>query len=160
MSRAAVLVAAVAAACTGSNGATPVPASVDTLASYIATVDPILEARCATLDCHGDPGRPLRLYAETGLRARDALRGQPITEDELVANVRAIVAVDPGAAPDATLMLAKPLGAFDHVGGRLWLSADEAQPACLRGWLAGRSGDPTVLAACQIAGAEVALPPP
>ena len=38
--------------------------------AYRRDVHPILEARCATLDCHGVDDRPLRLYAETGLRWR------------------------------------------------------------------------------------------
>jgi hypothetical protein len=151
------LLLALVAACTGENGAVPIAATVDTLASYAMTVHPILEARCATLDCHGDPGRPLRLYAETGLRAADALRGQRITMDELAANVRALAGVDP---PAATLVLDKALGSIHHVGGVIWPSADDVQAACVRGWLAGTSGDPAVTAACQTADAQVALPPP
>jgi hypothetical protein len=149
------------AACTGTNAEVPLPTSVDTPASYAADVHPILEARCATLDCHGDPGRPLRLYAETGLRARAELRGQPITMDELAENVRAIAGVDPGAPADSSLVLGKPLAdRYAHVGGWLWRSLDEPQPACLRGWLDGRSADPAVAAACAAAAPQVALPQP
>src|SRR5206468_7723502 len=31
-------------------------------------VSPFLERKCATLDCHGQVGRPLRLYSGRGLR--------------------------------------------------------------------------------------------
>ena len=150
----ALLALLACAACTGTNGVAPV-ASAD-LAGYASSVHPILEARCATLDCHGDPGRPLRLYAETGLRAADLLRGQPITMDELVANVRALEGVDPGVPADASIVMAKPLGRIDHVGGVVWADPGAAQPTCVRGWLAGSLD----AAACRTADAEVALPPP
>jgi hypothetical protein len=160
VTRALVALGAWVAACSGTNGTVPVATSADSLASYAGSVHAILEARCATLDCHGDPGRPLRLYAETGLRDADALRGQPITMDELAANVRAIAAVDPGAPADTSIVMGKPLGRYHHVGGVVWPAPDAAQPTCVRGWLAGISGDPAVAAACQQAAGEVALPPP
>ena len=52
-------------------------------AVYAREVHAVIEARCGTLDCHGDARRPLRIYAETGLRLRDELRGQPLTPEEL-----------------------------------------------------------------------------
>jgi hypothetical protein len=152
--RRAILIVALAA-CTGENAETQVAPRLD-VSEYSRSVHPILEARCATLDCHGDPGRPLRLYAETGLRAADSLRGQPITADELAANVRAIAAVDPAGE----LVLQKPLGVIQHQGGVVWPATDAPQPTCVSGWLAGSSADPAVALACQIAAGEVALPPP
>jgi hypothetical protein len=131
------------------------------VAGYQASVHPILEARCATLDCHGNLDRPLRLYAETGLRAADALRAQPITAAEIDADARALIAVDPAPDGRRSLVLTKPLaGAVKHVGGDQWDSEAEPQYVCVAGWLDGRLDDPDVSAACLAAAAEVMLPPP
>lgn len=126
---------------------------------YARDVHPILEARCATLDCHGVDDRPLRLYAETGLRARDDLRDVVIEGGELEANVRAIQAIDPGADPSDTLMVRKPLGGVAHEGSTLWESQDEPQLICVLAWLSGTSDDPDAADACAAAAEEVALPP-
>ena len=130
---------------------------------YARDVQPIFEARCATLDCHGDPGRPLRLFAETGLRMRDDLRDLPITADELLANVGAAEGVDPGAQPARSLILRKPLaeaaGGVQHEGGDLWLDRNEAQVVCVEAWLAGESDEVSARDACVTAAAEVELPP-
>ena len=157
--RCRIVLVAATAACTGMNPAVEVAGAGDGVEAYARDVHPILEARCATLDCHGDPGRPLRLYAETGLRARDELRGLPITQAELEDDVRALFAVDPGADPSESFVLRKPLtGTIDHVGGDVWPDAGDAQPTCVAGWLAGRS-DMAIAAACAAALLEVALPP-
>jgi hypothetical protein len=130
--------------------------------AYARDVHPILEARCATLDCHGVDDRPLRLYAETGLRARDDLRDQPIERDELLANVRAIEAIDPGVAPLDGLVARKPLAAAEggiwHEGGDIWSSREESQASCVLAWLAGTSDAPAAVEACRAAAEEVALP--
>jgi hypothetical protein len=157
---------ALAAALTGcgidDQGVEPVDAFA--LDAYARDVHPIFEARCATLDCHGVAGRPLRLFAETGLRLRADLRDLPITEEELFANVKAVEAIDPGAAPERQMILRKPLaedaGGVEHEGGELWLSRDAPQAACVLAWLSGRSEDPSARDACAAAADEVALPPP
>lgn len=41
-------------------------------------VSEVLERRCGTLDCHGQPARPLRLYGNSGLRRPEP---EPGTED-------------------------------------------------------------------------------
>lgn len=132
-------------------------------AVYTREVHVVLEARCATLDCHGDSRRPLRLYAETGLRLRDELRGQPLTAEELGDNLRAIEAVDPGAAAEDHLLVRKPLavaaGGQHHVGGELWATRTAAAPTCLVAFLAGHD-DAALAEACAAARAEVSLPPP
>jgi hypothetical protein len=115
------------------------PAALDG-AAYATSVHPVVEARCATLDCHGDLGRALRLYSEDSLRARDDLRGLPLSDDELAANVRSF------AALDAELIVDKPLlGREAHEGGDVWLSADDDEVVCLASWLGGAVDT----AACQ-----------
>ncbi len=156
----AACLAACVAACTGpSPGAQPIPRTLDG-AAYTRDVHAILEARCATLDCHGSFDRPFRIYAETGLRRSDELRGQPITQAELDDNVAAATAVDGADAIDDSVILLKPLLRMKHTGGAVWASTDDPQYACVRGWLAGTSDDPAVQSACAIAATQVALPPP
>jgi hypothetical protein len=157
---AAIAACAMLAACAGpSPGAQPVPRALDQ-AAYVRDVHPILEARCATLDCHGSFDRPLRIYSETGLRRSDELRGQPITPAELADDVAAATAIDGADAIDDSLILVKPLGRMKHTGGTVWTSIGDPEAACVRGWLAGTSDQPDVAAACAIAATQVALPPP
>ena len=152
--RATLLVATLACglaatACQDTGGTQPLV--TDDEAAYGSYVQPVLEARCATLDCHGNVERPLRLYAATGLRASDALRDHPFSADELTANVRSLAAIDPGATPEASMIISKPLiGGYAHEGGDLWTRADEPQVVCVRSWLAGAVD----VAACTAAAAE------
>lgn len=117
------------------------------------TMQPYLEARCATLDCHGDEGRPLRLYAETGLRIDGVARDTPLTSDELEANAWSLFGVDAAQRSDAHLSYLKPLaeseGGMAHVGGDvLALDSDEAR--CVLGWLSGVT-DTTWETGCEAA---------
>jgi hypothetical protein len=137
----------------------PIVLPAPDVAGYQASVHPIMEGRCATLDCHGDLGRPLRLYAETGLRAADELRDQPFTAEEADANARALIAVDPDPDGRPSLVLTKPLaGTVGHEGGDQWADTGEPQYLCVAGWLDGRLDDADVIDACATAAAEVALP--
>lgn len=136
-------------------------------------VQPILEARCGTLDCHGDPGRPLVLHGPTGLRlegraplcapARDVpcdpapacgAAAPCVTRDELAADVLSFAAVDEGSrSVDERLALLKPLddvgGGVDHVGGAIWESRDAPGYVCLRSWLAGAIDEIACRTACD-----------
>jgi hypothetical protein len=157
--RCLLLLAAALAACTGPGpGSQPEPAAPD-LAAYVRDVHPIVEARCATLDCHGNFDRPLRLFAETGLRAGDELRDTPITAGELADNVEAVAALGSSGPVDDHLVLAKALGRMKHGGHAVWPDNQDVQLVCVRGWLAGESDVPAVRAACRTAGEQVALPP-
>ena len=161
MSRALALALALAlGACSGPDPGSQLLAPAPDLDAYTRDVHPILEARCGTLDCHGNADRPLRLYAETGLRASDPLRDTPITFAERAANVDAIAGVDDPATVDGHIVLLKALGKMKHSGGAVWTRADEPQARCVRGWLAGESASAEVAAACATAATEVALPPP
>ena len=109
---------------------------------FAASVQPVVARSCASLDCHGMDGRPLRLYSEDGLRRRDDLRGQPLSADELAWNVDAFEALDPEPPfVDDHIALRKPLeldaGGIHHVGGELWPSREHPEHRCLRTWLAG-----------------------
>ncbi len=114
-------------------------------------VQPYLDMACASIDCHGAGGRPLRLYSELGLRADATDRPQPIsnshdpkalTTQELASNCSAFAAVALSTgSPDHHLALLKPLalgaGGIHHVGGVHWADTTDPGYLCLRGWLVG-----------------------
>ena len=120
-------------------GPVPVAARLDPT-FYAASVQPVVAWSCATLDCHGVDGRPLRVYAEHGLRRSDALRGQPISAEELAWNVAAFEGVDPDPSREH-VALTKPLaveaGGLHHVGDPVWASRDDPGCRCLASWIAG-----------------------
>lgn len=135
--------------------------------AYTEYVHPLLEGTCATLDCHGSRGRPLRLYSTTGLRIRDDLRTPagvpeiPATDEELAANVRSIDAVDQDEVDvDARFVLSKPIsdtgGGIHHHGGQIWYGRDDVAYRCVRAWLTGSID----VDACAEAKVRDALPPP
>jgi len=112
-------------------------------------VDGFLAARCATLDCHGEIGRPLRLFSQDGLRivddAGDYPGGAPETESEIFANFTAVIGVQPELTsevfagnldPHVLLLLRKPLQLERHKGGQV-LQAGDYGDTCLSSWLSG-----------------------
>jgi hypothetical protein len=58
-----------------------------------------LERRCGTLDCHGQPGRPLRIYGRSGLRLPNQAGNRPnvgdTSEEEVASNYRSVVGLEP-----------------------------------------------------------------
>jgi len=127
------------------------------------SVEAFLERRCATLDCHGQVGRPLRLYSRTGLRFADDAQNPPggagTTETELQANFQAVVGVEPEQTsrvvhdptnnpPQTLLIVKKPRAMERHKGGQVVIAGDDGD-RCLTSWLSGA----TDFAACQSASA-------
>lgn len=115
-------------------------------------VSTFMEKRCGALDCHGQVGRPLRIYSSTGLRKnlvkgeRDTRATQP---DELLDNYYATVGLEPeeisrsrvtGGAFTDFLLLKKPLGieggGVRHKGGPVLRSTDPGFE-CLLTWISG-----------------------
>ena len=118
------------------------PADLPTLDSVAFTerVQPILAERCASPACHGSERRRLRVYAP-GYFRRDPTRvhrDEALSAGVLAANERsaAAFASDVTAASES-LLVTKPLGRVNHLGGRVFTEADEAQWTLLA-WL--RSG--------------------
>jgi hypothetical protein len=120
-------------------------------------VSTFMERRCGGLDCHGQPGRPLRLYSEWGLRLeanKDGTRDKrPTTRDEQIANYRSVVGLEPenleacyrtgGKQKASFQLLLKPLGiennGIRHKGGPvLRASTDDPGWQCLLGWASGQ----------------------
>lgn len=110
-------------------------------------VSDALERRCATLDCHGAPGRNLRLYTGTGLRLDPAhVPGSGSTTDaEYAASYRALIALEPeilgtvvaegGDRPERLTLVRKARGTEHHKAGAVLREGDDAD-RCLTSWLA------------------------
>ncbi len=129
-------------------------------------VSPFLERKCATLDCHGQVGRPLRLYSGRGLRLPADGGVYPGSSDttnfERTANFRSVIGLEPEllsrveaaiAQPKDLLLLQKPLGLGDptvsHKGGQVLAPMGDPGEACLRTWLnAGANREPFDSASC------------
>lgn len=115
-----------------------------------------MQHRCATLDCHGQVGRNLRLYGFGGLRLStpESPIGDPTvdptTVSELDASYQSTIGLEPeslwrvltqGAGPDQLSMVRKARGSEKHKGGQL-ARAGDALDRCLVLWLTGRA-DPS-----------------
>ncbi len=115
-------------------------------------VSNMLERRCGTLDCHGQVGRPLRLYGQFGLRfvdpdASNTPGMQGTTETEHKANYQAVIGLQPeqmtevaqgNAPPESLMLLRKPLQLERHEGGQVLVTGDVGY-TCLTSWLGGQA---------------------
>jgi hypothetical protein len=111
-------------------------------------VGAFLVHRCASLDCHGEVGRNLRIYGRYGLRLdpKGVTNGSPTSAAEYDADYRSVVALEPeimaevvhdhGAHPERLTFYRKPRGLEAHKGGAL-IQAGDDQDTCIRSWLAG-----------------------
>lgn len=111
------------------------------------SVSAMLGANCGSLDCHGQSGRPLRLYDRRGLRldAADVPGGGATTAAEHEENLHAVTGLEPeimsrvlasgGLEPERLTLVRKALGIENHKGGRA-LTRGADGDVCLRSWLA------------------------
>jgi len=141
-------------------GIEEVPLTVGDSASYATEVQTYVGYRCASLDCHGDMGRTLRIYAERGLRGQDVLRNQRISTPEIEENLLSFAAFDSLGGPIAEHQillkaLAVSAGGMAHEGGAVWSDTDAPGYRCVAAWLSGLSTDTAAQAACAEATAEV-----
>ncbi len=133
-----------------------VPLTVGDAVSFASDVQTYVGYRCASLDCHGDMGRTLRLYAARGLRLQDVLRDQPVSSDELGQNLLSLAAFDTlGEPSDDNQILLKGLsidaGGMAHEGGAVWATKDDPGYRCVMAWLSGESALEPAQAACAAA---------
>jgi len=132
-------------------------------------VHTFLENQCGTLDCHGQVGRPLRLYSVDGLREPNEaglISGAgALTPSELYANFLSVVGLTPEELnrvvegldpPTQLLLLQKPLGLVSHKGGvRILQSNLDPMYMCLTTWLEAPSGEAAFNAAACTQAAEL-----
>ena len=112
-------------------------------------VSDALQLRCATLDCHGQVGRNLRLYGFSGLRlaATQSPLDFPTTDAEYQASYEAVVGLEPEALskvvtlqadPNSLAMIRKARGIEHHKGGQQMQTGD-ALDRCIVLWLQNKS---------------------
>ena len=134
-------------------------------ALFAEAVQPYLEKRCGTLDCHGSSQRPLSIYGQFGLRhplEANVSGGEPTTDVESNANYLSACSLEPelmagalenlGASADKLKLVAKPRGQMNHKGGRV---VNEGDPGdrCIMGWVGAISNEDAarVRAECKTA---------
>jgi hypothetical protein len=159
-------VAAALVACASSpdpNRVTMIYTGPNSLSEFTTYVQPVLANRCATLDCHGQIGRPLRLFSQFGLRlvddAGNVSGGLKTTTAEIFANYTATISLQPEltsrvfAQSDtppldahALLLMRKPLQLERHKGGPVF-SSGGATDNCLSSWLTAKGIDTTACTA-------------
>jgi hypothetical protein len=148
------LALAAAFALTGALSACALP---DTTATVVATcpdrtqftsVSPFVEVGCGTIDCHGAPARPLRIYGFAGLRLSPndvSALAAPTTTAEVSANWLSACSLQPEqldavvsgqAGPDSLLLVQKPRLEVHHKGGAVVVAGDPGD-TCITSWLSG-----------------------
>lgn len=119
-------------------------------------VNDFMVARCGALDCHGQVGRPLRLYGVNGLRKVPPLEVElerptgPLTAEELDDNYLSVVGLEPEALGYARavegeyldfLLLKKPIsiegGGVRHKGGPVLRPTGDPGFECILSWISG-----------------------
>lgn len=126
----------------------PQPIPAGDFEAFAGTVQPVLDARCASPTCHGQPDRPLAIFS-AGQYRRDPARTfleESLDPGEQAANARQVAAfvldvLAGGWSVDDCLMLRKPLalaqGGCSHKGGEIFRSRDDREYRALRTWLTG-----------------------
>ncbi len=115
-------------------------------------VSQVFERRCGTLDCHGDPGRPFRVYGRSGLRLRQPDGSGPpsgteigTTPIEIDENRFSACGLEPEAMdavvngqadPETLILLRKPRVVEAHKGGQV-LTVGSTADNCILSWLRG-----------------------
>jgi hypothetical protein len=115
-------------------------------------VSQVFERRCGTLDCHGDPGRPFRVYGRSGLRLRQPDGNGPpsgteigTTPVEIDENRFSACGLEPElmdavvsgqADPEVLVLLRKPRVVEAHKGGQV-LTVGSTADNCILSWLRG-----------------------
>ena len=137
--------------------------------SFLAQgVSNFMEKRCGSLDCHGQIGRPLRIYSDWGLRYRSENDGKrvtgPTTDEEQRENYRSVIGLEPDQLSDCVVtqgayvdfqLIKKPLdisgGGINHKGGPV-IRVGDGDPGwrCLHGWIRGEPSKQKCDEAAQI----------
>lgn len=120
------------------------------LAAFAAQVQPVLAEQCANPSCHGQPERPLAVFAVGLHRARpaDLHLDAPLSAAELQGNALRVRSFMVGVERiDDCAVLRKPLapsaGGWEHAGGTRFVDQSDAGYRSLADWLRA-SNDSTV----------------
>lgn len=147
----ALLCACVAAVLGCSESLPEAPADLPDEKLFPLVLDAV-ERRCATLDCHGSPGRNLRLYTGSGLRlaSEDVPGNGSTTAEEYAASYWAVVGLEPeimsavvadeGAHPERLTLIRKARGTEGHEPGAV-IEEGDATDECITSWLAGKTSE-------------------
>lgn len=116
--------------------------SFGTLEAYVTEAQPVLAARCSNPSCHGDPDRPLSVFAvhRYRLNAADTYSDAPLTDEEQRLNYAQASAflIDVGDASHS-LLLAKPLaaraGGAGHAAVEVFGDREDYDYRRLRDWV-------------------------
>ena len=147
-----VLVAGVVSAVIGCSETAPeAPLDLPSQSQFPLVLDG-LERRCGTLDCHGTPGRNLRLYTGSGLRlsSEDIPGNGQTTPAEYDASYWSVYGLEPeimnavvadqGKDPERLALIRKARGTESHKPGVL-VQVGDATDDCLTSWLAGEASE-------------------
>jgi hypothetical protein len=136
-----------AAACVSESDRAPAESTCPSETDW-PMVSQVLEHGCGTLDCHGAPSRPLRLFGRNGIRmdSSSIVGVDATTEAELAQNRDSVCGLEPELmtavmAGDAGLgeltVIRKPRLIEAHKGGRVWVKDDAPGYVCFSSWIAG-----------------------
>jgi len=117
---------------------------------HFQDVNDALGYNCGTLDCHGQPGRNLRIWSKYGMRITDGRHvpgGRADTSGaEADLTYRSVVGLEPGIMsqvvqdkgkhPERLTMIRKARGTEAHKGLKR-MSAGDPLDVCITSWLAG-----------------------
>lgn len=127
-----------------------------------AQFDPVgalMDHRCGSLDCHGQPGRNLQVWGCEGERLDPndvpgcrAAGGKDTTAAEYDATYRSVVGLEPavmsqvvsdkGTDPELLTFIRKARGEESHKGGYVVTPGDD-QDVCFTTWLGGKTDTAT-----------------
>jgi hypothetical protein len=108
---------------------------------FVADVQPILAEKCGNPSCHGRADRPYSVFSPRAWRL-DPERthlSEPLSSEELVHNyTMSCVFVSEAEAPDASLLLLKPLGSSGdvfHGGGVIFEGESDRDYRIVLEWI-------------------------
>lgn len=141
-----LLVAGLCVSCVAGGGTVSVERPDD--ASF-QQVSAYMEQSCGTLDCHGQPSRPMRIYGYRGMRLSTAdtpvKNDRPTTPEEVHANYDSVCGLEPEAlslvvqhelSAEELLVVKKSRGEIHHKGYEV-VTAGSPADVCLVSWLSG-----------------------
>ncbi|NUO48857.1 MAG: hypothetical protein HOV80_08375 [Polyangiaceae bacterium] len=139
------------AGCLGESDSAPLGYNCPTGENF-EIVSQVFERRCGTLDCHGDPSRPLRFYGRGGLRLRLPDGSGPpsgtqigTTPVEINENRFSACGLEPEImdnvvagrdVPESLTLIKKPRLIEAHKGGQQ-LAEGSLADTCIISWIQG-----------------------